>query len=316
MIEEEVAKKADIAVKILLEGLPSKQSLERRSHVGSAPLRPNSCSTYKKHIRGLQYFCTLIGDYESYLILLDHPPEPFCPAMNSKTIADFIRFKKGNPGDPFIPDKIGLQRTDVLGRKMVCMGGWIDPRNVDQCLSAIGALHAARGDHIGNYEKQCQQCREMPVLRDGCDIHIGKPQIWRRGNPCLTSEVKNAMKQSRLDSSGYIAQGDMALTPMELQNVRMRLLSTNKLEDLRLYTMILLSIKLFLRSDEVINLKLEDIVKDVCIVKDGGIVEALAFRVQGKSDNVPVILSLWADDSIPEFCATLYKAFISVYLFV
>jgi hypothetical protein len=109
------------------------------------------------------------------------------------------------------------------------------------------------------------------------------------------------MKHSRIKSSGYTAKGDMALTPMELQDIRMRLLSTNKLEDLRLLTMILLSIKLFLRSDEIINMKIEDVVEDVTIVKDS-FIEALALRVQGKSDSSPVILSLWADDIIPEFC--------------
>lgn len=66
--------------------------------------------------------------------------------------------------------------------------------------------------------------------------------------------------------------------------------------------MFLISIKLFLRSDEVVQMKFSDIVKDISIVRHDGFLECIAFEVLGKSDKVPVTLSLWADDILPKYC--------------
>jgi hypothetical protein len=75
--------------------------------------------------------------------------------------------------------------------------------------------------------------------------------LWRRGNPRTAVVVKNTFKQSNIDGSGYVAEGDSALTPWELLSLRDRLLSTNSLWDLEFWVMTLIAIKLFLREDEV-----------------------------------------------------------------
>jgi hypothetical protein len=66
--------------------------------------------------------------------------------------------------------------------------------------------------------------------------------------------------------------------------------------------MMIVSIKCFLRSDELFSLKLESFVKDVSVISDDGIEKPLSFWVQGKTDSQPVLLSLFADDEIPQFC--------------
>jgi hypothetical protein len=53
---------------------------------------------YKKHYRGLRLFCCLIGDCESLLMLQDNAPRPYCPSMSSKTISNFIKWKRGAKG--------------------------------------------------------------------------------------------------------------------------------------------------------------------------------------------------------------------------
>jgi hypothetical protein len=103
------------------------------------------------------------------------------------------------------------------------------------------------------------------------------------------------MAQSRKDAADYVSEGDCALTPMEVVNMRNVLLSTNNLDDFRLFVMILISIKLFLRSDEVVRMKICQLVKDVSVVQKCGVVECLAFKVKGKTDKKPVTLALWAD---------------------
>ena len=135
----------------------------------------------------------------------------------------------------------------------------------------------------------------------GCTIHPGDPRIWRKGNPCLTSLVKDIMARSRKDAADYVSQGDSALTPMEVVTLRNVLLSSNNIDDFRLFVIILLCIKLFLRSNEVVSMSFSHIVSDLSVVRTG-VVECIAFKVKGKTDKRPVTLSLWADNEVPSLC--------------
>ena len=139
-------------------------------------------------------------------------------------------------------------------------------------------MHASRG-HIGAFEDQCHECRSQAKRHHGCPIHPGNPRVWRKGNPCLTSSVKDIMARSRKDAAGYVAQGDSALTPMEVLNLRNVLISSNNIDDFRLFVMILLCIKLFLRSNEVVSMRFIDIVYDLCVVRKG-VAEFIAFKVK------------------------------------
>jgi hypothetical protein len=46
--------------------------------------------------------------------------------------------------------------------------------------------------------------------------------------------------------------------------------------------MILLGIKLFLRADKLLNLKVEDFVKEYQVIPDGQVIKALTLNVKGK----------------------------------
>ncbi|RHZ41230.1 hypothetical protein DYB31_003555, partial [Aphanomyces astaci] len=82
-------------------------------------------------------------------------------------------------------------------------------------------------------------------------------------------------------------------------DIRTHLLSSNSLDDFQLFTMVLVSIKLFLRSDELVQLKGSDICYELTVVDTLGFVEAMAFVVQGKCDKAPVTLMLWSDETLP-----------------
>lgn len=45
--------------------------------------------------------------------------------------------------------------------------------------------------------------------------------------------------------------------------------------------MILIGLKLFLRSDELVNIQICDFVKDLCTIAKDGSIEMLAIKVQG-----------------------------------
>ncbi len=69
---------------------------------GNRNLEDSSKTQYQTHYRGLRYFCCLIGDYESLLILQDNPPEPFVPAIDKRTLVKFISWKRGKKGTPLM----------------------------------------------------------------------------------------------------------------------------------------------------------------------------------------------------------------------
>ncbi|KAH9097852.1 hypothetical protein LEN26_016941 [Aphanomyces euteiches] len=119
----ELKEATDKAIGALLADLDLQQSVEARPLTGSAPLETNSIAAYKKHLRGLYFFCSLVGDYNSLLILLECPPEPFCPSMSPSSIVDFIRFKRQEKGAPFFRQGSNQQCMDVFGNPVVCMGG-------------------------------------------------------------------------------------------------------------------------------------------------------------------------------------------------
>ena len=234
---------------------------------------------YEKHYRGLRYFCSLVGDYESLLILSPNAPSPFCPSMDPETIVSFIKFKRSAEGAELL-DKDGNAVKDVLGNPVLCQGGWDDPRNVEQLMSAVGLLHEARGETgRGAFEDRCLACiaAESEGKRDGCRRPHTTSHLWRIGNPLRSEILKNTMKQSTKDGAacvpkgtlaffdrvlsltGESIKGDSSFTPANILQLRSYFLGENLLWGFMVFTMILLACKLFMRGDEVMDLMFESI---------------------------------------------------------
>lgn len=298
-ITEEIQEITSLKVSNLLKKLDLQQSTTPQSFTGSKPLAENTLRAYRKHLKGMENFCMFIGDYESLLILLEKPPEPFCPAMNPLTICHYIHFKrwpKDTPLRNIITNELVL---DIFGNSIVCQGKWKDPKNVDQLISAIGAIHAAKG-HRECFFDSCKDCIDDGNL--GCRFHRGNPLFWKKGNPKNCDLLENIINKNSKDGSSYVSHGDSPITPWELIDIREHLINSNNLYDLQIITMILVSVKLFLREDEVSSLRIESFIQDLFVVTPEGYIEGLAVSVQGKSDQKPVTLMLWADNDIPNLC--------------
>ena len=93
----------------------------------------------------------------------------------------------------------------------------------------------------------------------------------------------------------------MQLTPWQVRKLRHLLLSSKSVEDYQLYLMMLLGIKLFLRADELISIKMEHFPTQFQSINKNA-VECIAIKVKGKSDPDWVHLLLYADNDNPEFC--------------
>ena len=162
--------------------------------------------------------------------------------------------------------------------------------------------------------------------------YIWKSCIKHANNPLLISQgcimrhfatkkyFNETMKVIRLR---YIRKGCGQLQPMEVRTIRKTLLSDDSnFANLQLWVMILLGIKLYLRADELLNMRVEDFIDSWAgtrmhtegeqpdrksYLTERQIVFAdkvatLFCEVQGKTDHIPVMLTLFWDDEYPEFC--------------
>ncbi|KAI3645930.1 hypothetical protein MP228_008858 [Amoeboaphelidium protococcarum] len=274
---------------------------------GGRPLAVNSMQAYQKHYRGLRYFFALIGDYSSSLMLLPNPPQ-YTPSMNAKSIILFIKFKRNEKGS-LLKDENGNAVKCVYGHDIKCQGGWNMPQNVDQLLSAVSVLHDSRNQR-GEYRDICEECiqRSERGDRSGCRFHPMAPRIWLGGDPKNSSLMTNMQRLNSRDGCSYVSEGSQPLTPWELLRLREYFISKNDAKSFMMWTMIIVSIKLFLRNDEVTDLKIHDPRLENCLNKDlatfqsDGSISSLAFYIKGKSDRVRVCLTLWTDYDVPELC--------------
>ena len=109
--------------------------------------------------------------------------------------------------------------------------------------------------------------------------------------------------QVKKDGESYKIHGCDQLMPGEVRQLGNYLRSSNNLKDLQTLVIILLSIKTFLRADDLEGIKVEDMETDsLCMVNETGPIN-LCFTVLGKSDTELIYLYLWADDDCPDFCA-------------
>ncbi len=95
--------------------------------------------------------------------------------------------------------------------------------------------------------------------------------------------VSNGAKQSMVNGSAYIPKGQSPLSPYEVLDLASALLNSNDLSKFQFYVMTLIGIKLFLRSDELLSLRIESFNKSLSLVSLNQDVLSLALTVQGKA---------------------------------
>jgi hypothetical protein len=200
-------------------------------HTGDAVLSSLSKQAYVKHYRGLRLFFCMLGDYESLLMLQENAPEKFCPSMNADNIALFIKWKRTAKSE-YLTESSGNIINDVLGQPVLCDGGWNDPKNVKQFMSAVRVIHYAHNQR-GQYREKCSECVRLHEIGQGhlgCHFHVARPCVWRKGCPPESNVVSNSLKQSNKDGENYVVNGSEALTPFDLLKIRAYLLSSNQIE--------------------------------------------------------------------------------------
>ena len=140
-------------------------------------------------------------------------------------------------------------------------GGWKAPINETQFKTAISKLHKYRG-HKTEFLVACTQCialEEQSEHSVGCRSHRYSPRVAKQGNATLSIVVEEYMAELGMETSDYVAQGSHPMNPWQLRQLVYALFSGNKPCEFMLAVMVLLASNLFLREDEVSNLRFEDV---------------------------------------------------------
>jgi hypothetical protein len=274
----------------------------RRSLTGSRHLATLSKTQYSYHYNSLRDFLTLIGDWQSLVMLLENAPGP---SIRADSLCSFIKWKSEELGKHIITESGNRLVNFFTHEEILSSGSWNSPVNLTQFCSAVSCLHQQR-NQIGPYEEPCDNCKEA-YLRNGasgCLHHLGKPRLFTQGNVTLSRSVSDCIRKGRADRTDYHAQGDSPLSPEELLRLRRLLLSENTLDAWQEYVHILFDVKLFLRDEEATDFGIGNctFLPEITTFDNNGIASMLAGKVKGKSDKKSVHLCIWRDDDIPELC--------------
>lgn len=288
----------------------------RSTRLGLKERKKNTVKMYDYRLDVFEYFCYQIGCVESLSILHSACPESNVPSMPPTTIANFIRYKSSEKGTVLKDFVTGETVVDTSGNPILCAGGWKASTNVVQFQGAITALHEARGQ-IGPFIASCEACvdaRNADLHSTGCFHHAGQYLFFRRGDPTKSMIMKNVVNNivKNVLRVNHVVQGAYQLLPREVRRIRSALLSRNNIYDFQLFTVILVAIHLFLRSEEVATLDTARILPNLCQFH-GNVLRILYIQVKGKSDGKWVTLKLHRKDDCPDLCPVRH---LLVYIYI
>ncbi|CAJ1935593.1 unnamed protein product [Cylindrotheca closterium] len=277
----------------------------RDSGQGSVKCGDTTLDRYRSVWKGMLDFCILIGDYTSGIILHQShcPAKP--PPVSLKTCILYMRYRVLPPGtsvinpDSTTPFVYGPNKTELKA-----VGTWTAESTVGNLNSALWTLHRCYETTCDKYQEQCKQCHEIDAEDSkkghGCSDHGGNPHYWRRGNPSESVLFKNALNVLReYCENNYKHRQTVAFLPFQLRNIRTSLLSSGSLEQLMLWSAMILASKLFLRIDEMLSLHVDSFVVKHFLIKKKKVV-ALMLKIKGKTDPRCNHFLLWDDDEYPE----------------
>ncbi|SPQ94712.1 Tyr recombinase domain-containing protein [Plasmodiophora brassicae] len=216
----------------------------------------------------------------------------------------YLQYKLSSAGMPMV-DNAGRPKLCADGEQLIAEGGWNDPKNAEQFGSAVTQIHVERG-LTGPYEEPCESCvREYDANNQspGCVKHLYNRRIFRTGNPRRDPDFQRALKRHYRAKADYVPQGDTAVTPFEVQRIRKYLLEfSDDTNDLAFYASFLLGVSLFLRAEELCNIKVAHFNPALTKYNDNGNVEGLGVRFKSKDGRYYTRMIIWANNSLPELC--------------
>jgi hypothetical protein len=273
--------------------------------IGTDSATNSTLTRYRIIWKGLLDYCIMMEDYDSAILLhrTSCPKRPF-PVCEDTAIS-YMKFRVLEKGSPVMHHT--TRRPVILpdGTPLLAVGDWKSAVSVGLFRSALSKIHSHYSTTTGSYAEACLECRKISLPQvckgEGCQNHPGSPLYWPSGCVTKSSKFKTAIDLlTDYAEKHYDARSTVAFLPGELRSIRSYLMSTNTVAALQLWCQIMIGIKLFLRIDEVLTLKMVSFKPNYFIVKGKEIV-SLLMEVQGKRDPRPVDFCLWDDNICPDF---------------
>ena len=258
------------------------QPLQRPNPLlGSRPLHKKSVERYTTHCRRFVEFALKEGWKESLLPFYPYTPKGTVTIEKDAMVA-FLYAMYTKKGDPVV-DLHNTPITNMSGTSHILGRGlWHDPDNCDGLRSAI--THVLVNSHgLGDsYWDKCHQCveavREQNFL--GCPFH-NPPRVVTTGNVMTCTQVNDTIHWLR-DNTDHVVQGASHLLPSHVRQIRAYAEASNDVYWFGIYTLLLMSIELFLRKMEFSSLTLDNFNTDMFVMSAENLPEALNLRVKGK----------------------------------
>ena len=173
---------------------------------------------------------------------------------------------------------------DREGQDMTCKGGWKDPKNASPFSTALSTVHVNAHGRTGDYKDCCEGCSVAFRTGNtgGCEFHNGDPRTTRSGNVCRSTLVKNTIEHIVKNSDHQIV-GAKHLLPSQVRQIRDHCIGSNDKGKFEIFSLLLMSISLFLRKMEYTSLEAANFNMEMFVMKDSYCIEALNLKVRGKS---------------------------------
>ena len=273
-------------------------------------------------------FLAIIGDYQSMLLLLPHPP-PECPSIKHSSLQAFVLHTFRFPNKPLYYHWDSTEEShrvkDRNGVPMITQGGRMCPTSFFNIFSGLSILHGKYARMKNSmYCTQCQRCLALfktalnshqnpgtphfAVGADPCPTHVGTGpnRYLPMGNPTGTDEHKQLISYVNKTQSArnYIATSAAPLLPCDMLKIHSHM--TYRQFDLSLlarYTNILGAIHTAARFDEYSDVKCGDFnnVHHLFEFRNNKVV-SIAQEVLGKPDNKWYTYRIAFADSVPKLC--------------
>jgi hypothetical protein len=271
---------------------------------------------YKSRWRQAFNFCVAAGFYEEGIIFARSicPNRP--PTVSVEVAKLIIMFHTGSPGSILIHPTTAMpvmsHLAESAGQPIQCCGTWRSKNTIDGFKSALSFIHEQYDRTKGDYDEACEDCLTNQI--HGCEEHRRGPRLRRRGNPaydrtfirfCLKAMTDATKTHGKPRSNTY-------LVPHEVRMIRTELLSRNTLFDLMIWTIVILSIKAFLRANEGLELDMSDFLHDYLHVLEDRISQ-LCIEVMGKTDTCKVKLLIKDDTECAEFSSMRHSHLASTF---
>lgn len=273
---------------------------------GQKGMNPDSTEgDYIYHLQALCRFVIMIGSYDDALILCgvaDAPP------VSVESLCLYMKYKRGEKGSPLL----GFDNNSVIdaaGAPVLCEGTWKDPHKQDQFKAAVAALHSNNGhNHLPT--TPCVDCQKERMV--GCELHRGHARLLLQGDTTKHIDFVNVDAALKKEGANYVPTSAKQIMPREVKQIQRYLTSSGQLKDLQTIVMLLIGIDVFLRHDELGEVKFDDFLKKCHTITADGI-KSLAMQIQGKCDKTIKYFYVHMNKTHHEFC-TLRHLLPYVYL--